>query len=260
MTDERIDMTSASDAPKLRALLSHAAGAPTTAIAVGALVHEARRRSQRRRWGYVAGVLAVAAGVGGQATGALQPAGQPGVRVRPGPPDLGDRALTTTTVVGPPDDERRGERTGSPVAGASTSADGRRATTTTAAPGGAVAPTDARADDGGSGGPTAVRSAEEGCTAQGRSDRNVALEGGGAGVDHYPSCTYVATARGGYQGHGSWRVEIERDGVSLTIESKNSPACAADVIRPGDEVTAIVLAGANSPSDWYVKVGNAVLC
>jgi hypothetical protein len=95
----------------------------------------------------------------------------------------------------------------------------------------------------------------------GNSSGNVHLENGGLGWEQYPTCSYTATRPGGYVARGDWSIEITRNGATFTADSKRNSACAdLGFIQPGDQVRAVLKAGANSPRDWVVRVGDTHHC
>lgn len=70
------------------------------------------------------------------------------------------------------------------------------------------------------------------------------------------SATYLATADGGYQGAGTWRLTIVRDGQTIEYTSQTSPPCGATgTIRPGDEVR-----GEIRGDESLLRAGEAAHC
>jgi hypothetical protein len=95
----------------------------------------------------------------------------------------------------------------------------------------------------------------------GNSSGNVHLQGGGLGWEQYPSCSYTATRPGGYVARGDWVIEVTRGGATFSADSKKNGDCAdLGFIQSGDQVRAVLQAGANSPTDWFLRVGDAHHC
>ena len=83
-------------------------------------------------------------------------------------------------------------------------------------------------------------------------------------------CSYTASRPGGYQGSGTWTLEIRRAGTTIYYDSASDPSCAnPGIIRPGDMVTAHL--GLRAPDgsypyasagsgDWHLTVGTYAGC
>lgn len=229
MTDVRTLLRTASPPP------------PPSTIPISRMLDAARdrQRSRRRRFWLWAGAVLVVAG-GGPATDALVHASRSSSHVRTTPARRG-LATTPTTVANSDAFEVRA--TPGPRSQPESSA--KRGANPSAA------------------GDEAPALGAEGCRVDERSTSNVQLSDtgvGGAGWDAYPSCSYTASRPGGYVAKGSWRIEITRGGNLLTVESAHAPACAQDVIQPGDAVTVYLRKGVNSPDDWFIAVGANERC
>jgi hypothetical protein len=74
---------------------------------------------------------------------------------------------------------------------------------------------------------------------------------------------------GGYEGAGTWTLDIVRDGRTITLDSVSAPSCQDLAIEPGDHVTAhlglrqadgtYTTATAGS-GDWHLSVGEGAGC
>lgn len=244
----------------LRQLLHDHAIAPTRPLDVEGLLLRARRH-RRRRVAMWLGSLAAGAGallVPGQAGWLTAATGGDDVQVVEPP--------TTTATPSPPETAR-------PTAAPPTTAATGDTTGPAADPGGAAAPTEPEST---SATPPAQERWEpfgpapehEGCAVYSRHPYN-----GGSPVvgpeqpaDQVQSCSYLATRPGSYDGSGTWTLEIERDGTTITYDSLRNPPCGRDVIQPGDVVHARlgidgspVIASAGE-GEWHLDVGSWVVC
>jgi hypothetical protein len=81
----------------------------------------------------------------------------------------------------------------------------------------------------------------EGCATRSTGTDVYAYPAGVVGTgEHWTpeSCSYAATADGGYRGTGAWTIRIERDGQEIRFSSTTSPSCGTvGTIRRGDKVT-----------------------
>jgi hypothetical protein len=232
--------------PDLATLLRNAAPPPVRPLDVDRLL-AARRSSWRRRLGLGLAGIAVL-GLGVPVGDALLSSGDRspnvetvGLRRDPARPEP-----TRPQPPGPDVDTPKGatDVIAGTEAGAHPSTDRPNGTS-------AVAPSSGAADT----------PYPEGCGVAGNSSGNVHLENGGLGWEEYPNCSYTATRTGGYVARGDWVIEITRNGATFTADSKKNAACAAlGFIQPGDQVRALLQAGANSPTDWFVRVGDTHHC
>jgi hypothetical protein len=226
----------------VRTLLRSASPPPLPTVGIERVLDAARERQRNRRRRFLVwttGVLVL--GVGGPVSGALVNSSQAPTRVETARPVPEDVDMPATTVID--------------AVGRSSLASRERATKQIA-----TAPKET-ASAAHSEPPRA--GTDEGCREDRRSTSNVQLSEngqGGGGWDEYPSCSYTATVAGGYAAKGSWRIDVTRAGVTFVIESARSPACGRNVIQPGDEVTAYLRKGVNSPSDWFIAVGSNEGC
>jgi hypothetical protein len=86
---------------------------------------------------------------------------------------------------------------------------------------------------------------------RGRSPTTIAVTGSGA-----RSASYSATAAGGYQASGGWKLTVVRDGLSVVYSSATSPTCGAlGTIRPGDRVFAEI-----ESAESFVRAGEDAQC
>jgi hypothetical protein len=106
--------------------------------------------------------------------------------------------------------------------------------------------------------------AEEGC-------RAFSKPSGPLGPSEGPTeCSYTATRPGGYEGGGTWTLEIRRAGKITYYDSASDPSCAnPGIIQPGDSVTAHL--GLRAPDgsypyasagsgEWHLTVGTYAGC
>jgi hypothetical protein len=106
---------------------------------------------------------------------------------------------------------------------------------------------------------------EEGCRAYSRPGRNPLGPG-----DAEPECSYTATKPGGYEGSGTWTIEVHRGARTIYFDSLNHPPCAEPgVIEAGDRVVAHL--GLRQPDgsytttsagegEWHITVGTYARC
>lgn len=212
----------------LRVLLHEAAPAPGARVDVDALIAEADRRRRRRRIGLWFGSIAVALGVGGGAAGVLAPA---------------DRPSEVNTLPRPTGHIRETEVVSGPA----------HRTTTTTSRFSSASSAGARPEPAASS-PSTPESrsttAPEGCVSDGYPE--------GVGLNYtltpraeYPECQYHATRPAGYEGSGTWWVDIRRGNEAIVYHGGESPDCMpVGTIQPGDEVI-VTASGAGS----YIKAG-----
>jgi hypothetical protein len=223
----------------LHALLHEAAPTPRARIDVDRVVAEATRRRRLRRLRLWFGAGVVALGVGSGAAGVLAPADHPAqVETLPGPPTQID---DTTGAIG----HDVGTTTSLPAPIAD-GADPREARATSAPP-------TATAEE---------QTASEGCVAEGTTEGVGLGHNGGLYAQEQPRCRYEATQAAGYEGRGSWVLEIRRGTEDIAYRGGESPDCMpVGVVQPGDVVTVWTDAGTEAATDPpYIRVGPSEGC
>ena len=106
---------------------------------------------------------------------------------------------------------------------------------------------------------------EEGCRAYSRPGANLL-----GPREAEPRCSYKATKPGGYEGAGTWTIEIRRNGATIYLDSTTSPRCARPgVIQPGDDVVAHLgirqadgsyTNASAGEGEWHITVGTYATC
>ena len=226
----------------LRTLLHDAAPRPSRRIDVDALIAEAARRRPWRRIVLWFASIAAVVGIGGGAIVGLAPADRPAeVGTVPAP-----SAISTTTTT-PSDSTCQVVAAGD---------------TPVASPGSASAMATPDADE-----PAWYQHEppHEECDLHpggyGLSQDGV----GGAGFDdpRTQTCTFTATAAGGYRAAGTWSLTIERDGQRIDRSHVLRSATCEDVgfIRRGDVVTVQVRTpGGATTVDTFISAGPRWSC
>jgi hypothetical protein len=250
----------------LRELLHDHAVVPTRPLDVAAVVELAHRHRRRRVLVWLAGIGVGAGALVGPALPGALTAGSDGERVetvQPTPPSTvpepaPDEVATVDVDVTVPEAEAPGDSAEVAVGSA---VDPDVAADAATGPAAASDP---------SASPFGPAAPDEGCTVFSRPAEGTATAGPVAAPTEEPDavreCSYVARRPGGYEGAGTWTLEIRRGGTTITFDSVRSPGCQVGVIEPGDVVharlgvrDAPVVASAGE-GEWHLHVGSWVVC
>ena len=232
----------------VRALLADAAPAPVVRPDFVALVRAGQRRNLARRIRLGLAALALVAGVGGPAVNAFAPASQP-------------QQLSTDHSTGAAEEDISADdqAPASPPEESSESAIVEDAPARSAS--GPLTPPDAPASEAAPATTVVKEQNAEGCELTGRTEGGVTAGPFYGYTSGWPTCTYRASAAGGYSAHGTWRIEIRRGSEQLTFTSARDPQCAAvGAIQPGDEVTVTLANDGSDPDERFIRVGPSHHC
>lgn len=102
------------------------------------------------------------------------------------------------------------------------------------------------------------------------SDGNGPVDGPGDDGEAVWACEYRATVAAGYEGSGTWTMDIVREGRTIMFDSVTSPACAAaGVIQPGDYVRARLgsrvsdgtpIHASAGEGEWHLQIATWIEC
>lgn len=244
----------------MRQLLHDAAPVATRPFDPVALVLRARRRRRRRLVVWIAGIVTALSAVAipnplgtvltGTSSQRVDTVGPPGTTT-PASSVPADRSGDAATAVASPP----------PSTGTSIGSDNSTPLVATSGDEGAPA---ARSPEWFSSGPGRTY---EGCRVYARASDDATGPVTPNDDDGVRECTYIATVAGGYEGAGTWTLEIVRDGETITFDSLRDPTCQpVGVVQPGDVVHAYLGLRTNpayasaGAGQWHLSVGTWVAC
>lgn len=244
----------------IRSLLEAAALEPTRDFDADAFVRRALRPRRRRYVRWLGAILLGGLAVGVPTQIALSPAGRDEARV-----DTIDPPTTTSAPL-PPSPSAPTTPVPAPGVSADERSVQRGATEPTTAPvDGATVATSPPFTAAGQG-------PSEGCRVYSRPspDGHGPIVGPGEEGETVWTCEYRASVPAGYEGSGTWTLDIVRDGQTITFDSVTSPACAdVGVIQPGDLVRARLglrdsdgtpVRASAGDGEWHLQIATWIEC